>query len=165
MNTTAQRPMRNRQATAALVAATIVAATGGIVLLESFQLHSGVGFSPIRPALFEQIVGATLLAAALMLVIEGIRGHGVRLQASSPRWRQLGLSLAVLTGFAATINLLGFPLAVALMLPLIARLSGSRRTIRDVVVGFCLGITVYLIIGVLLGVRMPGGPFGILFQA
>lgn len=164
MSIASQRPMRSRQAVPTLVAATIVAATGVVVLRESFQLHNAVGFSPIRPSLFEQIVGVTLLLAAVLLVFEAVRGRGVRLHASSPRWIPLGLSLVVLAGFAVSLNVLGFPLAAALMFPLIARLSGSRRPIRDVIVGFLLGLTVYVVIGILLGVDMPGGPLEIFAQ-
>jgi putative tricarboxylic transport membrane protein len=158
MTTSAKPPPRESNSIPALIAAAVVSALGMIVIVNSLSLHRGSGFTAIQPALFPQIVGAALLVAAALLVIEGRRGIGVTLECAAPHWGRLMASLAALTVFAFSVKLIGFPLAVAAMMPLIARLSGSNRLVRDTIVGLVLGTAVYFVIGKLLGVDIPGGP-------
>jgi putative tricarboxylic transport membrane protein len=66
----------------------------------------------------------------------------------------LGTALA---GYAVLLGPLGYILATAAFLPLSARIIGSRKPRRDVLVGIALGLVVYFGFTQVLGVRLPPG--------
>ena len=78
-------------------------------------------------------------------------------EAALTDWRTTGLTMVALVGYALTLGPLGYVLATTWFIPIVARILGSRRPIRDVVVGVAIGIVVYLAFTQFLGVRLPPG--------
>jgi putative tricarboxylic transport membrane protein len=64
---------------------------------------------------------------------------------------------AALIGYLLLLEPLGFALASAAFFSVAARILGSRRPVRDALVGIPLGVGVYLAFTALLDVRLPAG--------
>jgi len=72
-------------------------------------------------------------------------------------WLMTATVLALLVVYAALLESLGYVLATTIFFALNSRVLGSRRLRRDVLIGFAIGIAVYLFFTRLLGVRLPAG--------
>jgi putative tricarboxylic transport membrane protein len=70
------------------------------------------------------------------------------------------LVIAAIGGQAALLRPAGFVISSAVLFVLVARAFGSRRVVRDVLVGLALATAVFLAFSRGLGVTLPGGPFG-----
>jgi putative tricarboxylic transport membrane protein len=109
------------------------------------------------------VIGIGLVALGVLLLLRAtVRpdldlARRVTAEAAQTDWITTGLTLAVLVGYALTLGFLGYVLATTLFIPLVARILGSRRPVRDVVVGVVLGIVVYIAFTQFLGVRLPAG--------
>ena len=82
-------------------------------------------------------------------------------------WRSVGLIGLALVVYAFALDGvrlgsthvpgLGYPIATAILLPVIARILGSRSPLRDVAVGVVVAAVIYVGFTQFLGVRLPGG--------
>jgi putative tricarboxylic transport membrane protein len=72
-------------------------------------------------------------------------------------WPTPGLMLVLLVVYAVALRPVGYMLSTALFVPVSARLLGSRRPRRDVVVGLALAVVLYVGFTSFLGVRLPAG--------
>ncbi|GMA37981.1 tripartite tricarboxylate transporter TctB family protein [Mobilicoccus caccae] len=64
--------------------------------------------------------------------------------------------------FAATLELLGWILAAALLFWFVARGIGSRRPLFDISAALLLSSVIYLTFSVGLGLRLPSGVLGVI---
>jgi putative tricarboxylic transport membrane protein len=67
------------------------------------------------------------------------------------------LLVAVLIGYVLVLDLLGYILATALAFVACAWVIGSRKLIRDVVIGVLLAVGIYYAFTELLAIRLPAG--------
>jgi putative tricarboxylic transport membrane protein len=74
--------------------------------------------------------------------------------------RALMIAAAAIAANAALMRPLGFPLAAVACFMLVAYAFGSRRLIRDAIVGGAIAGVIYIAFTRLLGVALPDGPFG-----
>jgi putative tricarboxylic transport membrane protein len=70
-------------------------------------------------------------------------------------WIGAGLVLSVVL-----LERAGFPVTGALLFTLTARAFGSRRLVRDALIGLLVATATYVVFARGLGVSLPGGPLG-----
>jgi putative tricarboxylic transport membrane protein len=147
----------------ARLAAAAVIGLGLLALLGASQVGAGAGYVAVGPWVMPAVIGVGLVAlGGLLLLRATVRpdldlARHVAAEAALTDWRTTGLSLAALVGYALTLGSLGYVLATTWFIPIVARILGSSRPGRDVVVGLVIGIVVYVAFTQFLGVRLPAG--------
>jgi putative tricarboxylic transport membrane protein len=147
----------------ARLAAVVVIGLGLVALFGATQVGSGAGYVAVSPWVMPAVVGAGLVALGILLFLRAtVRpdldlARHVEAEAARTDWRTMGLVLVALVVYALTLGPLGYVLATTWFIPTEARILGSRRPGRDVVVGIVLGIVVYIGFTQFLGVRLPAG--------
>jgi putative tricarboxylic transport membrane protein len=137
-------------------------ALGVFVLLAGRDIVSPV---PWGPGLMPQIVGAGLVLLGVATLIERARvpavgGDGGLARAERTTendWPGFALVLAAVAAFGVLAEPAGFPLAAAVMFALVARGFGSRRSVRDFLLGLGLAVAAYLVFAQLLGLQLSWG--------
>lgn len=147
----------------ARLAAAAVIGLGLLALLGATQVGAGAGYIAVGPAVMPAVVGIGLVFLGLFLLLRatahpdlGLARH-VAAEAALTDWRTTGLTLVALVAYALTLGPLGYVLATTWFIPLVARILGSRRPVRDVIVGLAIGVVVYIAFTQFLGVRLPAG--------
>jgi putative tricarboxylic transport membrane protein len=117
----------------------------------------------IGPRFFPLIVAVGLTAlGALWLLRLRVRPDAVLTahiaeEAAATHWPTVGLTAAALLVYAFALGSLGYIAATALFFPFVARVLGSRRIVRDALIGLALAVVIYFSFTRLLGVRLPAG--------
>ena len=138
-------------------------AFGLFVLLDALRIGRGTGFRPIGPGFVPTIVAIGLVVLAIALLVRTTVRPDIDLadyaaeQAASTSWPTVGLAAGVLAGYALLLAPLGYILATTILIPVAARVLGSRQTIRDAIVGLAMSVAVWLVFTRFLGVRLPAG--------
>lgn len=147
----------------ARLAAAAVIGLGLLALIGASQVGAGAGYVAVGPSVMPAVIGVGLVALGILLLLRAtVRpdldlARHVAAEAALTDWRTTGLSLAALVGYALTLGPLGYVLATTWFFPIVARILGSSRPGRDVVVGLVIGIVVYVAFTQFLGVRLPAG--------
>ena len=167
MTHTDRTPSRTDGGASALLgprlAALVVIAVGALVFYESLQIRSPAGFSPVGPRFVPLVVaiGLAALGAAFLfrttLQPDTDLAERCEEQERATFWPTVGLVAATLVVYAFALGVLGYLVATAILVPVAARILGSDRPIRDVIVGIGLAGVVYVGFTELLGVRLPAG--------
>ena len=119
---------------------------------------------PVGPRAFPVAITAGLGICGILLVLDAIRGllrvdEGNRIdwgtQGGNVAWFVAGLVLNILL-----IAPVGFILASGPMFACVARGFGSRRFMRNLIIGLVLALTVHLLFRFVLGVTIGIGWFG-----
>lgn len=134
--------------------------TGLLILCVSIAMlvvargyEAGFG-DPLGPAVFPQMAAA--LAAILSLGMIFRPDPDPDWHFGSSRLKQLA-TLAVLIGYVVLLEPLGFPISTILATGLLSALFGASRR-GAVVTGLCVGVSLYLIFDMLLGLPLPLAP-------
>jgi len=136
------------------------------VLLGTFQISGGSGYSPDGPRFFPLVVAVGLLVCgALFLLSITLRrdrylGEKAATEAAATYRPTTGLVAAILVVSAFLLDPLGYTIATALLFPALAYVLGStgrRRILRNLAIGVFLGVVVYFSFTELLKVRLPDG--------
>lgn len=139
---------------------------GVVVLLGTFGLSAGGGYSPIGPGFFPLIVAGGLLLFGVMLLVratarpDAYLGEKAATESEATHWPTVGLLLAALVAYAFLLDPLGYVVATALFFPAAAYIlggSGVRKVIRNLLIGLAIGTAVFFGFTELLGVRLPDG--------
>jgi putative tricarboxylic transport membrane protein len=147
----------------ARLAAVLVIGLGLLALLGAAQVGAGAGYVAVGPSVMPAAIGVGLVALGTLLLLRAtIRpdldlAHHVAAEAALTHWPTTGLTMVALVAYALTLGPLGYVLATTWFIPVVARILGSRRPIRDLVVGAAIGIVVYIAFTQFLGVRLPAG--------
>lgn len=147
----------------ARLAAVAVIGLGLLALVGSTQIGVGAGYVAVSPTVMPVAVGVGLVAFGILLLLRAtVRpdldlARHVSAEAALTDWRTTLLTLVALVSYALTLGPLGYVLATTWFIPSVARILGSRRPSRDVVLGIVLGFVVYLGFTQFLGVRLPAG--------
>lgn len=155
-----------------LVAAFLVA-LAAVLIASAAGIARGAGYSVVGPATIPLAVAIGLLVVALVFALRTtlIRDLDLAELASGEErvtdWRTVGLVAGTLLAYAIALDGirlgdlqlpgLGFPVATALFLPIVARVLGSRSPVRDAIVGLVLAFVLYFSFTEYLGVRLPPG--------
>lgn len=141
-------------------------ALGVLVLTDALTMNVDITQrGPVGPKTVPMVVGAGLLAVAVLLSVDVLRGGrgeaegGEDVDLSEPGdWRTVLLLAGVFLGNAVLIDPLGFPISGALLFWGSAYALGSRHLERDPLIAAGLALLTYFIFNNLLGVPLPGGP-------
>jgi putative tricarboxylic transport membrane protein len=145
------------------IVAVALLALGLLVLYQTFQISQGGGYSAVGPRFFPLLVALGLIALSALCLLRAtvLPDQNLAQQAAAEEatthWPTVGTTAAALVGYAAALGALGYIVATALFFPTVARILGSRRPARDLLIGIVLGVAVYIVFTRFLGVRLPGG--------
>jgi putative tricarboxylic transport membrane protein len=147
----------------ARLAAVAVIGLGLLALVGATQVGPGAGYVAVSPSVMPAVVGIGLVALGVLLLLRAtVRpdldlARHVAAEAAMTDWRTTSLVLVALVAYALTLGFLGYVLATTWFIPAVARILGSHRPVRDVVIGVVIGIVVYVSFTQFLGVRLPAG--------
>ncbi len=115
-------------------------------------------YARVGPTVFPWVASVGLLVFSLVLLWQAWRGGfpGVDRQ-KAVDWRSLGWVGAGLAANAVLITTLGFVFAAVALFACTARGFGSRRPVRDALIGLGVGLAAFLGFARLLGVNMGAG--------
>jgi putative tricarboxylic transport membrane protein len=108
---------------------------------------------------FAFVILGALGAAVLVAAVQWLRARGGAQQSIHNR-RALMIVAAAIAANAALTRPLGFIVAGVAAFMLVAYAFGSRRVLRDALVGGAIAGIIYVAFTRLLGVSLPAGPFG-----
>lgn len=143
--------------------ALLVFAVGVVVLVGAFGIDSGQGYQAVGPQVFPLIVGAgTALFGAIALVRSFLGADRAEVEqaeeeAEATHWPAVLALAGALFGYAALLLPLGFWQTSTVFFAVVARVLGSRRLVRDLLIGLVLGLAVYFLFDRVLGVSLPPG--------
>jgi putative tricarboxylic transport membrane protein len=145
------------------IAAVALLVLGSVVLNAAFQITRAGGYSVVGPGAVPIAVGIALIVLSVLFILRttvlpdvDLFEH-VRAAEAATHWPTALLVIGLLIAYALALGPLGYIPATAAFLPVGAWLMGSRRTLRDAVIGICLAIVVYVAFTYLLGLRLPAG--------
>ena len=148
---------------ASRIAAATILAFAAVVFYDAINVTGRGGFGPQQPGFFPMIVAVGLAVFGLAFLLRttfwpdrDLMDQVAEAQAET-HWFTVGLVAAALLLYAFILGALGYIVSTALFFVTVARIAGSRRPLRDVVVGVALSVVVYFGFTELLGVRLPAG--------
>jgi putative tricarboxylic transport membrane protein len=136
-----------------------VIALGIGVAAVTATLPSEGGYAGIGPNFIPGVVGAGTILLGLWLAYEAFSG-GWRKRSEEAEIFEKNPFLWVSAGLFAHMALIGwagFVVAGTVLFACVARGFGSRRLVRDVVIGLVLAVAIYLFFVQLLNVGLPAG--------
>ena len=147
-----------------LVAAAVVV-LGIIVLVQTQDIRVTPAYAKVGPRVIPTIVGAGLIVLGIWYAVDILRRGGAAPSSESEDvdpslptdWAALGLLAVALVAYLLLIRPGGFIIASAVMFVIAAFAMGSRRYVRDIVIGILLAVAVYLVFTRGLEVRLPDG--------
>ncbi|MEV6127973.1 tripartite tricarboxylate transporter TctB family protein [Streptomyces violaceusniger] len=145
------------------VAALLFLAAGVAVLGWAFAIPEGAIDQDVGPRAFPLLVGVGLCVAASVAVVQAFRGSDpvqaeqAREEARLTEWRPVAALLALLVGYLFALAPCGYWQSTAVLFALVARVLGSRRLLRDALIGLVLALAVYFLFDRLLGIHLPPG--------
>jgi putative tricarboxylic transport membrane protein len=124
----------------------------------------GSGFFPWTVATGLILLGSLFVLRATVFPDRGLADH-VADESRETHWPTVALTAMALLAYAFALGPLGYIVATAAFIPAVARILGSRRTARDLLLGIALSVAIYVVFTRLLEVRLPGGVLGRLLSA
>ena len=137
-------------------AAAALAASGGYLAAGLSIPAPAGGYDLVGPRTFPLAIGAGLVASALWM---GCRAPRPAAPVATD-WRAAGVSALIFLAYLACLGPLGYPLATTAFITAESRALGSRAWRRDLAAGAVIAGAAYLAFRLLLGIRLPAGPFG-----
>ncbi|CDR09846.1 tripartite tricarboxylate transporter TctB family protein [Streptomyces iranensis] len=145
------------------IAALLFLAAGMAVLGWAFAIPEGAIDQDVGPRAFPLLVGVGLCVAASLAVVQAFRGSDpalteqAREEARLTEWRPVAAMLALLVCYLFALAPCGYWQSTAVLFALVARVLGSRRILRDALIGLVLALAVYFLFDRLLGIHLPPG--------
>ncbi|MBS4047634.1 MAG: tripartite tricarboxylate transporter TctB family protein [Alphaproteobacteria bacterium] len=141
-----------------------VIALGLLALYETTQIPVSPMYAQVGPTAVAYLASALLIGLGALLLVQSVSGRWVSDPEESATefdlrglgWLLLGLVLNV-----GLIDPLGFIPASLLLFACTARAFGSRRPVRDVLIGLALSAIAYFGFAELLGINIGAGLLGI----
>src|SRR5215203_4114600 len=123
----------------------------------------GDGWQASGPRLAPAVsaAGLVLLAAAFLVWPGADLAEYVAAASEGTDWPTPALLVALLVGYALSMETLGYALATAIFYWLATWLLGSRSPVRDVVIGVLIGVITSYAFSQWLNVQLPNGPWGV----
>ncbi|MFI7706230.1 tripartite tricarboxylate transporter TctB family protein [Nonomuraea sp. NPDC049480] len=126
-----------------------------VVLAQAFAIPRGDGYQAVGPRAFPLLVGCGLAVVAVIGVVQAFSGGTEA--AEEIHWPSVGMLVAALAGYALLLVPAGYWQATTVFFAVVARVLGSRRPVRDVLVGLVLALATYFLFDRLLGITLPPG--------
>jgi putative tricarboxylic transport membrane protein len=148
-----------------LLVSLAVVALGIFVVLGTRGISGGAGYAQVGPRAFPYIIGSGLLILGGILVWQAVSGGWRNVpmdqeEHESPDWMAFAILSAGVILHMVSIAWAGFILASTFLFILIARGFGSRRLLRDIIIGVLLSTAAFFIFTEGLGLRLPNGLLG-----
>ena len=148
-----------------LVVALFLLAVGGLVLLDTAQMATGLAQrGPVGPKAVPTVVGGLLLVVAVLLAVDVLRGGrgepegGEDIDLSHRAdWRAVLIIAGAFLANVALIERVGWPISGAILFFGCAYALGSRRLVRDPLIGIALSVGTWYLFVVGLGINLPVG--------
>ena len=120
------------------------------------------GYAAVGARVFPIGIGLGLVAVAVHVAFRaGGAGKAPAQDAfPAPDWRAAAPSALLFPAYIVLIEPLGYVAATTAFIAFESRLLGSRRWVRDLLAALVVAVSVYALFGLLLGLRLPAGPFG-----
>jgi putative tricarboxylic transport membrane protein len=149
-----------------------VALAAGLLALSAFvfwqleAIPADGGYSAVGPRFTPMLIAIGLAVVGVVLLVQALAGGWRGLEGTAPPepffapafgWITAGLVLHM-----AVIGFAGFTLASTMLFTLVARGFGSRRIVRDALIGFVLAACIFLFFTRVLSLQLPAGPLRIL---
>jgi putative tricarboxylic transport membrane protein len=134
----------------------------GFALWGTLRIPASPIYAQVGPTVVPAIATGALLVCGLLLTVVALRGgwsHTIEeVQTQAPiNWLSFGLLWAGLLANLVLIETLGFVFSGTAMFVLVAAAFGSRRILRDVIVGVLVTFGSYLFFDRALGVNIGAG--------
>ena len=147
-----------------LVCAVLVA-IGAFLIYNALTLEAGFAkVDPVGPRLFPLVVGIAAVALGAILAIaipRGSRGEadaGEDIDPESPAdWRTVGLLVALFVAMILLVNPLGWVIMGTVFFGCAATILGSKRYVRNFVIGLALSLASFYAFYSGLGIPLPAG--------
>jgi putative tricarboxylic transport membrane protein len=148
-----------------VVISLVLVMIGSFVIYETQGIAETQGYSQVGPRLFPYIIGTGLTLCGAVLGWHAMVGgwRNVPLdqpEHDAPDWMAFAIISVGIVLHMVLIGWAGFIIASTLMFVLIARGFGSKRSVRDVLIGLAISVAAYFLFTMALGLRLPPGPFG-----
>ena len=146
----------------------VLVAIGVIALVAAISIPSSrFGYSISGPRLAPVVVAVAFLLLSIAFLARtfvdrdvGLAEHAAREMADT-HWPTPALLLALLVGYVLVLEAIGYALATTIFVWLAAWLLGSKKPVRDVIVGLVIGVVAGYAFGEWLNVQLPTGPWGV----
>ncbi|THJ65858.1 tripartite tricarboxylate transporter TctB family protein [Arthrobacter echini] len=145
------------------IAAVVILLGAAVVLIDAIRISISGGFGPQQPGFFPLIVGIGLVGFGVAFLVRSTLKPDRALveqadeEHRDTHWRTLWTVVVALLVYVAVLDPLGYIIATSIFFVGIARVAGSRRLIRDVIIAVLFSAAVYFGFTELLGVRLPDG--------
>jgi putative tricarboxylic transport membrane protein len=155
------RPERN---TGELVMAALLAALGVYLLVDAGAIAVPGSSNTVGPRFFPYAVGGLTVLTGTALALRALRGDrgpsddSEDVDPDAPTdWRAVAVIAVAFVAHALLINVVGWPLAVALMFAAVAWSLGAVGVVRPFLIGLLVSSVVWIIFVKALNVALPGG--------
>lgn len=144
-----------------LLVSLALAALGLYVLIGTQNISAGGGYSQVGPRAFPYMIGSGLLILGGILVWQAVSGgwRNVPLDQAheTPDWPAFAILSGGVILHMVSIAWAGFILASTFLFIVIARGLGSRKLLRDILVGTVLSTAAFFLFTAGLGLNLPHG--------
>jgi putative tricarboxylic transport membrane protein len=159
-------PSVSRAPVGEYVFAAVCAAIGAYAIIGAGFIRVPPGSaSVLGPRVFPYAVGVMLLLASVVVVVGLVRGHrgapddGEDIDPDAPTdWLTVVKLVICFLSQLVLIELVGWPIAVAVLFAGAALSLGAKRWWMALLIGLGLGIVTQLVFGTWLGLSLPAGP-------
>ena len=144
--------------------ALLLAALGAWAIIDGLRLGDTASRGPVSASTVPVAVGLLLLAMAVLLVVDLVRGgrgepeggEDVDLSHGSD-WRTIGLLVAAFAFNALFIDLLGWPVTGAVLFFGATFALGGRHYVRQAIIAVVLSVGTWYLFFLGLGLKLPAG--------
>jgi putative tricarboxylic transport membrane protein len=154
---TGAAPWAHRIAALAFLAVAVGVLTG------AFTIDQGTTYQAMGPRVFPLLVGAGMCLVSAIGVVQAFRGTDteqidqLREEIRATHWPSVLLLVAALIGYVLLLTPLGYWQTTTVFFVAVARVLGSRKLVRDAIIGLVLALAVYILFDRLLGIGLPPG--------
>jgi putative tricarboxylic transport membrane protein len=135
------------------------------VLTGAFAIDDGTTYQAVGPRVFPLLVGTGMCLVSAIGVVQAFRSAQIdtaqldelREEIRATHWPSVLLLVAALIGYVLLLTPLGYWQTTAVFFVAAARVLGSRKLIRDAIIGVVLALAVYVLFDRLLGISLPPG--------
>ena len=134
-------------------------ACAGAVLWQTLAIPVSPLYSKVGPTVFPYMTAVGLAVLAVLLVIAAVRGgwQPDDEKDTPSDWKSMGFVIAGLIANLALIKPLGFTTASVIMFVLVCYGFGSKKPLRDALIGIILALAAYFGFAKALGVNIGAG--------
>jgi putative tricarboxylic transport membrane protein len=163
-NTAPQSGPKRRAGVASTRILAVALIVGAAALAYQVSLiREGGGFTVVGPRVFPAAVVFLFACMSVLLLLrvtiwpDGEMMKTAAHEAATTHWPSIGWTALVLVAYPFALDRLGYIIGTTLFVPLVARILGSHKLVRDLLIGAVLAVLIYVGFTRVLGIRLPAG--------